>query len=204
MFLRFKMSEADYNRAVGQYITTKRMEAGFSQIELANKANISRSTMSDLEKGNRLPSGKDILSLCRVLEVTPNDIYSCGGKRFAFENNSDLEVDEHIRDFCLIIQSAYCFFKLNKASKESIHDVIYKMALSEHGEEFAQDHELIFTHVSSFLKEPDVLNFFNDMRKNQGKEPLDKIDFESVIKHLSVMVSSGVIYKIPELNKAKP
>ena len=181
MFLRFKMSEADYNRAVGQYITTKRMEAGLSQIELANSASISRSTMSDLEKGSRLPSGKDMLSLCNALKVTPNDIYSCGGKKIAFASNDDHEVKEHIKDLSIIIQTAYCFFKLNKASKESIHDVVYKMAQSEHGEEVVLVHQVIAEKLNDVLSDPMTLEMINKFREAKGKPVVDIIDFDVVL-----------------------
>ncbi|MGP4063069.1 helix-turn-helix transcriptional regulator [Halobacillus sp. H74] len=52
-----------------------RKEAGFKQNELAEKIGIGKSYLSEIEKGNRTPSGKLGLKIARALEFNMERFY---------------------------------------------------------------------------------------------------------------------------------
>ena len=200
------MSDKDYTLAVGRYIADLRMKKNLSQTDCGKLANISRSTMSDIEKGFRLPSGKDVVSLCGVLGVTPNDIFSHGDDGSVF-NQAKTVQDKTAEDFALLAQSFYSFYKLSRSSKKSVHDVMYKMALSENGQEFAATHETIKNFVHDFVsneatKELGLITL-NQMREKSGKQPLEVFEIDSVFSQLGEMIVNGELSQIAELRKGE-
>ena len=52
-----------------------RAEKGLSQEALANAVGVSRQTINAIEKGDYNPTIKLCISICRVLELTLNDLF---------------------------------------------------------------------------------------------------------------------------------
>jgi len=65
----------DYQR-MGQRIRTARRRRRLTQEKLSEMANISPAFMGHIERGNRIPSVKTLVMLCRALQVEPNELLS--------------------------------------------------------------------------------------------------------------------------------
>lgn len=57
------------------WMVQKRLEKDLTQIELAKKVNVSNRTISEIERGNRHPSGKLAKRLADILEVNMDKFY---------------------------------------------------------------------------------------------------------------------------------
>jgi DNA-binding XRE family transcriptional regulator len=64
------ISESDNTKTVGKLLASLRQRAGLTQVELANKADVSRSMIAQLESGERRPSQKLVQALCGSMNVT--------------------------------------------------------------------------------------------------------------------------------------
>lgn len=53
-----------------------RLHRSMSQLELAEKANISQSFLASLEAGKKSPSVTTILKLAKALEINPGDLFT--------------------------------------------------------------------------------------------------------------------------------
>ena len=60
---------------IGFAIRSIRTKLSIAQYELAEKCNISQTTLSQIETGRKRPSPKTLASICRVLDVPPAIIY---------------------------------------------------------------------------------------------------------------------------------
>ncbi|MDE7084364.1 MAG: helix-turn-helix domain-containing protein [Clostridia bacterium] len=60
----------------GKFIKTARKEKSLTQRELAEKLNISEKTVSKWETGNGLPEVSLMLPLCKILDITVNELLS--------------------------------------------------------------------------------------------------------------------------------
>ncbi len=59
---------------IGNRLLAIRKKAGLTQAELAEKAGLADRTYADIERGTSTMRISTLMSLCRVLNVTPNDI----------------------------------------------------------------------------------------------------------------------------------
>jgi transcriptional regulator with XRE-family HTH domain len=57
---------------IGQTISTERKKLGITQFELAKKAKLSRSYISDLETGRYAPSVRSLIAISNVLDLDLN------------------------------------------------------------------------------------------------------------------------------------
>lgn len=73
------------NSLIGKKIRNLREQKGFTQEELAERLNISRSTYQRIEKGDTNTWADYLKNLCTELEVQPEDIVSSDS---VFSNNS--------------------------------------------------------------------------------------------------------------------
>ena len=66
---------------IGKSLERIRKENGLSQVELAaamcveKKINMQRTTISQIECGTRAVKDKEILALCEILDITPNELF---------------------------------------------------------------------------------------------------------------------------------
>lgn len=56
--------------ATGQLVMNKRIAAGLTQVELAQKAGIKRSALANIEVGRRTPSFQNIAQIARALDCS--------------------------------------------------------------------------------------------------------------------------------------
>lgn len=61
---------------IGKFIANKRKEKGLTQIELADKLNITDRAVSKWECGKSLPDSSIMLELCKILDITVNELLS--------------------------------------------------------------------------------------------------------------------------------
>lgn len=78
---------------IGQFIQEKRKEKGLTQNDLADKLNISNRAISKWENGVCLPDASNMQELCRILDITINDLFE--GEVVSVENK-DKVAEEHI------------------------------------------------------------------------------------------------------------
>lgn len=156
------MNEKEYVHSVGKYIADLRKRKNLNQSECSEVTSISRSTISDIEKGLRLPSSKDLLSFCRVFQVTPNDILSCGNPDFQF-TESKSERDKLRDDLVILFRAYYSFINLSRQSKELVTDAMYRMASDEHGVSFIEGIKDAEGYADTFLDNEDMQEFAKEI-----------------------------------------
>ena len=61
---------------IGKFISDKRKEKGITQSELAEKLYITDRAISKWENGVCLPDASNIIELCKILDITVNDLFS--------------------------------------------------------------------------------------------------------------------------------
>lgn len=61
---------------IGKFIQEKRKEKGLTQSDLAEKLNVTDRAISKWENGNCIPDISNIPELCKILNITINDLFS--------------------------------------------------------------------------------------------------------------------------------
>ena len=69
---------------IGRFISEKRKERGFTQMQLAEQLGITDRAVSKWETGKSLPDASVMLELCRLLNITVNDLLN--GEVVSMEN----------------------------------------------------------------------------------------------------------------------
>lgn len=69
---------------IGKFISTCQKEKGLTQMQLAEKLNITNRAISKWETGKSMPDVSLMLDLCNILGITVNGLLS--GERIAMEN----------------------------------------------------------------------------------------------------------------------
>ena len=60
---------------IGQNIGMRRVNAGYSQEQFADLVGISKTALGRIERGESAPRTETVISVCRELKTTPNEIY---------------------------------------------------------------------------------------------------------------------------------
>ena len=71
---------------IGRFISQCRKSAGLTQLQLAEKLNITDKAISKWETGKAMPDSSIMLELCSILGITVNDLLS--GEVIDMENNN--------------------------------------------------------------------------------------------------------------------
>ena len=61
---------------IGKFIANQRKEKNLTQEELASQLRLSNRTISKWENGVCLPDASNIVELCKILDITVNDLFS--------------------------------------------------------------------------------------------------------------------------------
>lgn len=80
-------------RVIGKFIQERRKAKKLTQVQLAEKLNVSEKTISKWECGNGFPDTTLMLPLCEVLEISANELLS--GKVLSneeYKNNADKNI----------------------------------------------------------------------------------------------------------------
>lgn len=80
-------------RKIGKFIAENRKKAGFSQESLAEELDISNRSISKWERGICLPETSKMPELCRLFNITINDLFS--GEIVDMKNN-DRKLEENL------------------------------------------------------------------------------------------------------------
>ena len=70
-------------KAIGKFISTCRKSKGLTQMQLAEKLNITNRAVSKWETGKSCPDASIMLKLCDILGITVNELLS--GKIIKFK-----------------------------------------------------------------------------------------------------------------------
>src|SRR5947199_10793947 len=73
------MTTIDFKTLLGMTIKTQRASLGISQEELAHRAGLHRTYVSDLERGARNPSIESIEKLAGALQVSVSNLFAVAG-----------------------------------------------------------------------------------------------------------------------------
>ena len=75
---------------IGMFIAERRKSVGLTQMQLAEKLNITDRAVSKWERGKAMPDSSIMLDLCGILEITVNDLLS--GEVITVDNyNKEIE-----------------------------------------------------------------------------------------------------------------
>ena len=80
---------------IGRFIADRRKKASLTQMQLAEKLNITDRAISKWENGKSLPDSSIMLELCDVLGISVNDLLS--GEVVTMENYNK-EIEKHLLD----------------------------------------------------------------------------------------------------------
>jgi transcriptional regulator with XRE-family HTH domain len=83
------MQEQELKEKVGKNIKFFRFRRQFSQADLAEKAQISITSLSDIERGNNFPQAKTLCNLAQALDVEVWSLFR--GENTSDEKNTVLE-----------------------------------------------------------------------------------------------------------------
>ncbi len=72
---------------IGRFIAACRKESGLTQLQLAEKLNITDKAISKWERGIAMPDTSIMLSLCDILGISVNELLN--GEKIDMENNSN-------------------------------------------------------------------------------------------------------------------
>ena len=61
---------------IGKFIQEKRKDKGLTQSDVAEKLNVTDRVISKWENGNCIPDISNIPELCKILNITINDLFS--------------------------------------------------------------------------------------------------------------------------------
>ncbi len=71
---------------IGKFIAECRKKQGLTQMQLAEKLNITDRAVSKWENGRSMPDSSIMLDLCEILKITVNDLLC--GEKISMENNN--------------------------------------------------------------------------------------------------------------------
>lgn len=93
---------AEKNNSFGSRIKELRLRAGLTQAQLADKLNISASTVGMYEQGRREPDHTTLTKICNELRVSVDYLL---GTSESYTKNPNSEIDGLILDFIDFIES---------------------------------------------------------------------------------------------------
>lgn len=127
----------------GNRLKSLRVQSGLTQAQLADKLNISPSTVGMYEQGRREPDNSTLTKLCHELKVSVDYLLGTGSN----VKNSDSEIDNLILDFIDFIESrdglTFDGIPLTDAEKKKITSAL-KVATAVSILEYSQDSESLY------------------------------------------------------------
>ncbi len=155
------------NKKLGQKIKSLRQEVEMSQEELGSRLNISRTAVSQLERGNRSLKAFELLKISKIFGISVEDIFSENQKKV--DNNSKVNEDiefnkENLKNSILYIL-AECGGKPNFGKT-----VLYKL--------------LYFSDFDSFERFREPITGLNYYRQKFGPVPQQKEQYGPTIEEM--------------------
>ncbi|MCR8667296.1 helix-turn-helix domain-containing protein [Aestuariibaculum sp. M13] len=81
------INKENFYELIGSAINIKRKELGYTQIELANKTGMSRTSIVNIEKGRQFPPLHLLWEISQALDCNPSDFFPKSSKSF-YETSS--------------------------------------------------------------------------------------------------------------------
>ena len=81
-------------KKIGNFISTCRKEMELTQVQLAEKLNITNRAVSKWETGKSIPDASIMLDLCQILGITVNELLS--GERITTMENYQNKAEENL------------------------------------------------------------------------------------------------------------
>ena len=172
------MKFGDLKRTFGSAVKTKRAEMGFSQEELAQRAGLHRTYVSDVERGTRNPSLECIERLAGALEMSISGLFArVGGGDAEQEGEEILLVEDRDEDVDLTLRAfrKARFSNRIHVVRDGAEAIEFLMATGRYAER--RDAPL-----------PAVILLDLNMPKLTGVEVLRWIRADDRLKHLPVVV----------------
>ena len=153
-------SDVHIQTAVGQFIRERRKLMGMNLEEFSDQIGIHSKTFNRIEMGYRLPTGSEIFTICRVLDITPNELLSAGG-RIDIKDEDKSDEKEKRDEIADLVQTIYSFFRLSNRDKQVVSDFIRRLARSNFNgknlDRYIQNEDLIrYSVVPSLLSWGDI------------------------------------------------
>lgn len=76
-------------------LSSLRKEKGLSQEEIADRLGVSRQAVSKWENGQAMPETANIIRLCEIFEVTPNDFFGYTKENYENNNRQKIKPDDN-------------------------------------------------------------------------------------------------------------
>jgi len=122
---------------IGERLKMARIDMGLTQMELAEKADVGRSTIMHYENAKAAPGAMELLRLARALEISPNYILS-GKERFGKQSDEDVSLDTESQTKT-IMRLTLCLTVLEPEVRDSFMELLMSMAKARIGKiEFKQ------------------------------------------------------------------
>jgi transcriptional regulator with XRE-family HTH domain len=102
---------------IAERLREGREDAGLTQVELAKKAGLGRSTIMHYENAKAVPGGMELIKLASTLELTPNFILM-GKERFAGASDPELALST-AELLPLMMRVILCLMTLDSEVRES-------------------------------------------------------------------------------------
>lgn len=194
-------SDVHIQTAVGQFIRERRKLMGMNLEEFSEQIGVHSKTFNRIEMGYRLPTGSEIFTICRVLDITPNELLSAGGRIDI--KDEDKSYDKEKRDeIADIFQTFYAFLRLSNRDRSVVSDFIKRMARSSlKGKNLDRfiEHEdsiryMVVPHIlswgdASLSKEDEIESVFTQMIYN-FIESISKGDSDEILTFTLLFMDS--------------
>lgn len=89
-----RKQNGDYSaEAIGARLKELRRKSGYTQVEIANKLGISRSSVANWEQGYRVPDFLSIKHMCRIYRVPVDFVYGTSDHQYNVQIPDYFEMD---------------------------------------------------------------------------------------------------------------
>jgi len=105
------MVERELKKTLGKNIKFFRFRRQFSQADLAEKANISITFLSNIERGNNFPQAGTLCSLAQALDVQVWELFKGAGSGHEPDSIVDRISEDFIRQVNLAMQTVHQQYK---------------------------------------------------------------------------------------------
>lgn len=116
----------------GEKLSAARKAKGFSQEELAAKIEVSRQAISKWETCSAQPETANIIKLCEVLEVSPNELFGFDEKAPVSKNKNKEKSAMKFLIICALIILFFAYLGLVGKSNPNVNSIRFPITSYEH------------------------------------------------------------------------
>ena len=116
----------------GEKLSAARKAKDFSQEELAAKIEVSRQAISKWETGSAQPETANVLKLCEILEVSPNELFGFEEKVPAPKNKNKEKSAMKFLIICALIILFFAYLGMVGKSNPNVNSIRFPITSFEH------------------------------------------------------------------------